>query len=86
MNQPASHGVKDGLEPVVCPEFLIDGVEVVSQRRQRDTQLLRDLSGILRSRKKQQNALLLIRQGVDRCRRRLAFPYGNHLPRQVEHL
>jgi hypothetical protein len=58
--QPASHGVKNGLKPVVSAELLIDRVKVISQGRQRDAQFVCDLPRVLRLGKEHEDALLLV--------------------------
>jgi hypothetical protein len=85
MDQSSPHGVKNRLKPVMRSEFLINSVKVVAQCRQRDTQLLCDLCRIVRFGEKQQNALLLLRQGLNGRRRRLAFSDCDHLARHFEH-
>lgn len=47
LNEPALHRVKNGFQPVVRPEFLVDGVEMISQRWQCYSQLLCNLARVL---------------------------------------
>ena len=66
--------MKDSFQPVVGAKFLVDGVEMVPQCRQRYIQLFSNLIRVFRFGEELEDPLLLIGQGFDRGRLRLAFP------------
>ena len=61
LDQPTFHGVKNRFKSIVSAELLVDGVEVVPQCGQRDSQFLCNLTRVLCLSKKRQDSIFLIR-------------------------
>ena len=71
MGQPALDefpldGVRYGLKPIVRVQLLVDMVEMVPQSLKRDSQLARNLGGILAYGKHAQNLFFLVGEGRNR--------------------
>ena len=59
------HRVHHSFKTVMRSEFFVNAVQVIPQRRQRDTQVARNLRRILAFSEQPQNPAFLIREGYD---------------------